>query len=390
MLIINCLYRLNKKINIIIMDRIYIPDMSDNNTINFFRTVLTNPQLDTKEDVGSPIPISNSVIRSPSQSSNKDFCLKIGVEKINDDSLNISIPIRKDHYTCCVCFDEIENNIYSCINYHSMCKICDRSLKKRSCPLCRNTDIRRNHILEYAVDKLKIKCPNKCCGKTMFKEKLNCHIMQCKYSKIKCKYCTTSVTIKDYVNHLKNNCLIKFNQVKPFEKITLTDKNIIVRSENTQNLVMCIHDKELYCFTDGNREFNSNYIYFKILGNDKNRVIYIKLFVNNIEELIHGKHNTYTLLDNERTKKLKFSSFVDNYKVGTKCMICNKYGAWKESIVIKKSFKPERILIRYSDTDSIGSFLNNSEWVIIDNTVINKKIKSIEQYSIDTSRYISV
>ena len=182
----------------------------------------------------------------------------------------------------------------------------------------------------------------------------------------------------------------KFNQIKPFEKITLTGKNIIVRSDNTQNLVMCIQDKELYCFTDSNKEFNSTYIYFKILESDKNRVIYIKLFVNTIEDLINGDCKSYTLMDNEKNKILEFNSFVDNYKVGTKCMICNRYGAWKEGVVVKKSFKPERILVKYSDTESISSFLNNSEWVIIDNTVYNKKIKSIEQYSIDTSRFISV
>lgn len=373
------------------MNRIYIADMSSssNGMNDFFRTVLSNAseiltdQIDNK-DTSSPIPISNSSIRSPDyKRRNKDFCFKFEVEKIDEECININIPIKKDNYTCCVCFEEIESNIYSCINYHSLCKTCDKHLKKRVCPICRNSDIRRNHILESAVNKLKIRCPNEYCNKKMFKDTLDIHIKQCIHTKIKCHYCSEDVSIKNYLDHLKNNCSINFQQIKPFEEFIPEEKNnIIIRSESIRSLIMCHSNGELYCFTDNDKHFDSEYIYFKIYEN--NKITYVKVFVNKVMDLIENKGYKYTLLDNEKNKTLTFGSFIDKYPIGSKWMICNRCGLWKEGSIVKKLYKPERVLVKYSDTTNT-TFLNNSEWIIVDDNVYNKKIKSMEQYTKDLS-----
>jgi hypothetical protein len=127
--------------------------------------------------------------------------------------MSINIEIKKEELICCICLDNLCNEIWSCANGpHYTCKKCKNKMEKMKCPICNHVDKPiRNIGLEQSIKKYVIFCKNGC-GESIFNWSQEDHNTECSKMPIKCKFCKRLISTKcaDMLKHYRDFCDVKF------------------------------------------------------------------------------------------------------------------------------------------------------------------------------------
>jgi hypothetical protein len=126
-----------------------------------------------------------------------------------------SVLVQSFQYTCCVCDEEIDCEIYCCPNKHSLCGTCIENMKinntNKNCPICRSPDRTRDLKTELIVSSILEPCKNDRCRYKTFPTKMSEH--ECRYSEINCFLCGKKTTPFDLQAHFETECDETFQEI---------------------------------------------------------------------------------------------------------------------------------------------------------------------------------
>lgn len=206
--------------------------------------------------------------------------------------------IDPENYRCPCCTNFIYDD-YKCDNDHHLCGNC--FMKVKSCPLCRNENIKKSKIINNIETK---ECKNKSLGCNLSVYTFdNEHELDCLYNELNCRFCNNSIQNADFdsiIEHYKSNCTNIFNYIK-YENENKTNYDIQIKSELT---LLNIDDQ--YIVIVNPKATRVNFIVFST--NIKYKLSNYKIKINgSFETFIHYKKMYDFYIQREDINLNKFS-----------------------------------------------------------------------------------
>lgn len=285
-----------------------------------------------------------------------------------------------EYNICCANQCYLNKEIYRCCSNNSNHYICGNCKDKvNKCPICRNTDFKRDIEMELEIKKNLTKCENKYCD-YMIVPNDTTHYETCKFRQITCPECKKQCVYDDLVEHLR----------KDFE------------DEGVYNVFLFVNSIERSTFGDGSGLYiihNQNFKdrTFLIIVGETVKFLYIDNNVNYLpkcevyfynkqenKEFVIEVETTNTESENINYKCMSIVEFIlmceniqiqafepDKYKIGQRCMVIKNNNVYR-GIVLDHFYNPESILVEYEIRDLTFSLFIVEQFDINSNLISNE------------------
>jgi hypothetical protein len=286
-----------------------------------------------------------------------------------DGNIEIKVVYNKQCIICSVCEKLIIGNIISCENSHALCGECIIGMEKANdirCPWCRSSSRGRNYLIENALKGMIKMCPNKLegCNHKSYSWCMDEHLEVCKYAEMVCPWCDGYATPNSLYMHAEYCCINKFSLMSCANRIDFIKsekvKNIFILLDENKSRFLYLEKTDTMCNllcaqeTSDDDNISSLVIKYDIdIGSEhveeiKNQEIIIPIYEP--KKLIQGNILLKSIPLNELINYnniIIINGYNEVYPVGSRWMTKNKDGKWYRSKICRRSYNPDKVLVRY-------------------------------------------